>query len=63
MMKESKSNSRIILHNAICGNIGIPVCAGVLDVLIILESVNLRLPLDELQCESLSSVPCNVTWE
>jgi len=52
--------SRIILHNIIGGNIGVPGSAGAVHGIVVDQRGNLAVPLDELEREALGRVPSDV---
>lgn len=56
----SRSDARVVLHNAVGQGVGIPVGAGGVDGGVILERVDLILALNELESEALIRVPSNV---
>lgn len=61
-LKTQRSNldARVVLHDAVRGGVGVPVGASVGDRVNVLEGVDLILPLNHLEGETLVRVPCNV---
>lgn len=45
-----------------CGRMGIPITASIVNIGVILKTDDLRLPLNHLQRETLIRMPCDVTW-
>lgn len=56
------SNTGIVLDNCICRDIGIPVVASVVYDGVVLQCIDLRVSLNQLQGETLISVPSNMAW-
>lgn len=50
------------LNDRIRRHMGAPVTTGVVDISFILKSIDLGLPLNHLQRETLICMPCDVTW-
>lgn len=56
------SNTGLVLDDHMCGRMGVPITASVVDIDVVLKTDDLGLPLNHLQRETLICMPCNVTW-